>query len=154
VFSLKKWGNGGEGMKKKVAVIAALAIAAIVAGAAVLMYVQTAPRIEEESGLPREYPSSTVKKFLKYALSGDYNGASRYLYDNMAISSLLHYFDNFVGKDVAVKILNEGIKGEYATVVFGFYQDNTQITETMCVLLQRGSEWSITFFDEVPKPFW
>ena len=60
---------------------------------------------------------------------------SRYLYDNMAISSLLHYFDNFVGKNVAVKIFNEGIKGEYATVVFGFYQDNTQITETMCVLL-------------------
>ena len=50
-------------MKKKVAAIATLAVAAIVAGAAVLMYVQTAPRIEEESGLPRSIRQAPSRSF-------------------------------------------------------------------------------------------
>ncbi|MBC7219636.1 MAG: hypothetical protein H5T49_05870 [Hadesarchaea archaeon] len=141
-------------MKKRFAVIAAaLAVAIMAVGAAVWSSTQTAPQFEEPE-LPKEYPSSAVKNFLKYALVGDYEGASRYLYDKEKMSGLLHFFDEFVGKDIRVKIINQSIKEQSAVVVFAFYKDNTQISKTLCGLDVKDSEWRITIFDRIPEAFW
>jgi hypothetical protein len=146
-------GNGGEGMKKKIAAIAALAVVAVVACAAVWVLARTEPQIEE-SELPKEYPSSTVKAYLKYALVGDYERAGKYVYNLKGNPDILHYFDNYIGKGVEIKIDHEGIKAPYATVVVRFYQDNKQISEVMCVLIQSDSKWLIVNFNYIPEPFW